>query len=56
MVIGVKESTALNKIFTALNIIVIGFIVICGAFKTDVENWKINAQVKIYFTLLIFFK
>ena len=51
MVIGVKESTAMNKLFTALNIIVIGFIVICGAFKTDVGNWKIDAQVKIIFNL-----
>lgn len=45
MVVGVKDSATTNKIFTLLNIIVIAFIVIVGAFKADFMNWKIVPQV-----------
>lgn len=50
MVIGVKESTLLNKLFTVLNIVVIGFIVICGAIKADIANWNVEVNVN-YFNL-----
>jgi len=42
MVVGVKESTTLNKLFTGLNIVVIGFIVIVGSLKADINNWMID--------------
>lgn len=48
MVVGVKESSLLNKIFTALNIVVIGFIVVCGVIKADIQNWKIEAKVNYF--------
>jgi hypothetical protein len=45
MVVGVKESSLLNKIFTALNILVISFIVVSGASKLDSKNWQIKPSV-----------
>lgn len=45
MVIGVKESTLMNKMFTVLNIAVIGFIVVCGAIKADTSNWELQVGV-----------
>jgi cationic amino acid transporter 3 len=45
MVVGVKESSLLNKIFTALNILVILFIVAFGASKLDIKNWQIKPSV-----------
>lgn len=52
MVVGVKESATMNKLFTFLNIVVIGFIVVVGAFKADLNNWMLNPDVY----LLIHFK
>ncbi|CAG0888553.1 unnamed protein product, partial [Cyprideis torosa] len=40
--VGVKESTRFNGIFTCLNLLVICFVLICGAFKADLDNWKID--------------
>jgi cationic amino acid transporter 3 len=51
MVIGVKESTLLNKIFTAINICVILFIFICGLIKANLSNWEIKADVSFYLAL-----
>ena len=45
MVVGVKESSLLNKLFTALNILVILFIVAFGASKLDIQNWQIKPAV-----------
>lgn len=38
---GVKESTMLNNIFTGLNMIVIGIVIVAGAMKADPANWNI---------------
>lgn len=48
MVVGVKDSSNMNKVFTLLNVIVIGFISIVGAFKADIKNWEIKADVSKY--------
>jgi amino acid transporter len=47
MVVGVKESSLLNKLFTLLNIFVIMFIFVSGVVKSDLSNWKLNPQVYI---------
>ncbi|XP_047991722.1 cationic amino acid transporter 2-like [Leguminivora glycinivorella] len=38
---GVRESATVNNVFTALNMIVIVFIVIAGSFTADPNNWFI---------------
>lgn len=39
---GVKESAMVNKIFTAVNILVLVFVVITGFIKGDLANWNIT--------------
>ncbi|XP_046966368.1 cationic amino acid transporter 2-like [Vanessa cardui] len=41
---GVRESTLVNNVFTAVNIVVILFIIIAGAFKADVNNWSLPPE------------
>ncbi len=48
MVVGVKDSSNMNKAFTLLNIIVIGFISIAGVLKADIKNWEIPVNVSLY--------
>ncbi|CAF0949667.1 unnamed protein product, partial [Brachionus calyciflorus] len=44
MLVGVKESALMNKIFTVLNITVLSFIIITGATKADFSNWNKNTH------------
>ncbi|KPJ06299.1 Low affinity cationic amino acid transporter 2 [Papilio machaon] len=39
--LGARESSAVNKVLAASNMLVILFIVIAGAFKADSRNWSI---------------
>ena len=48
MILGVKESSALNKFFTILNIAVIVFIVAFGAINVDLNNWRLHVNVYIH--------
>lgn len=42
LAVGVKESSRFNNLFTGVNLLVVTYIVICGSFKADADNWKID--------------
>ncbi|XP_026761001.2 high affinity cationic amino acid transporter 1 [Galleria mellonella] len=44
LAIGVKESTKLNNVFTALNMITVIVVVIAGAVKSNPDNWRIKLE------------
>ncbi|UYV82013.1 SLC7A1 [Cordylochernes scorpioides] len=44
MAFGVKNSTRLNNILTFLNLFVVLYIIICGAFKVDFHNWSLETS------------
>ncbi|XP_077597488.1 solute carrier family 7, member 3 [Stigmatopora nigra] len=39
---GVSESALVNKIFTGINLVVLGFVVISGFVKGDTANWNLT--------------
>ncbi|KFQ78732.1 High affinity cationic amino acid transporter 1, partial [Phaethon lepturus] len=41
---GVSESALVNKIFTAVNLVVLGFVIIAGFVKGDIKNWQLSEE------------
>nr|XP_056715790.1 cationic amino acid transporter 3 [Euleptes europaea] len=41
---GVSESALVNKIFTAVNLLVLSFVIISGFVKGDVKNWSVTEE------------
>lgn len=39
---GVSESALVNKIFTSVNLLVLGFIIVAGFVKGDTKNWSLS--------------
>ncbi|NWT62965.1 CTR1 protein, partial [Erythrocercus mccallii] len=41
---GVRESALVNKIFTAVNLSVLTFVIIAGFIKADIQNWQFSEK------------
>lgn len=41
---GVSESALVNKIFTGINLVVLGFVLISGFVKGDTANWNLSLE------------
>lgn len=48
---GVKESAIVNKIFTAINMVVLVFVIIAGFIKGDLGNWQLTQEDILNYTI-----
>ncbi|XP_043756619.1 cationic amino acid transporter 3-like [Cervus elaphus] len=44
LVLGARESTLVNKVFTVINLLVLSFIILSGFIKGDLHNWELTEQ------------
>jgi len=45
MIIGIRESGLINKLFAVFNIALLLFIIIIGATRADISNWNLRPNV-----------
>lgn len=48
MIVGVKESALMNKLFTIFNIVILSFIIVSGATRANFANWSLKIDVSIF--------
>ncbi|KAJ4929760.1 hypothetical protein JOQ06_018781 [Pogonophryne albipinna] len=41
---GAKESAVVNKVFTAVNVLVLLFVILAGVIKGDINNWQLGEE------------
>ena len=44
LVLGVRTSALVNKMFTGINLLVLSFIILSGFIKGDLHNWQLTEQ------------
>ncbi|XP_050998115.1 cationic amino acid transporter 3 [Acomys russatus] len=44
LALGASESALVTKVFTGVNLLVLGFVIISGFFKGDLRNWKLTKE------------
>ncbi|XP_023363807.1 cationic amino acid transporter 3 [Otolemur garnettii] len=44
LALGASESALVTKVFTGVNLLVLGFIIIAGFIKGDLHNWKLTEE------------
>lgn len=49
MAFGASESALVNKIFTGINLVVLGFVIISGFVKGDTHNWNLVEEDYVSF-------
>lgn len=42
MIVGVKESALMNKIFTVFNVLILSMIIVTGATQANFSNWNLE--------------
>ncbi|XP_032966298.1 cationic amino acid transporter 3 isoform X2 [Rhinolophus ferrumequinum] len=44
LALGASESALVTKVFTAVNLLVLGFVIVSGFIKGDLHNWKLTEE------------